>query len=78
MVPGLTIYVSQDLSFLAPADIGKRVTAECEVVDDLGRDKYQLTTDVVNRNDERVIEGQAVVLIDDLPEPERVAIKAIV
>lgn len=76
-LPGLTIYVSQDLSFLSPVDIGERVTAVCEVVDDLGPDKYQLTTDVVDANGEYIIEGQAVVLIDDPPETGRVAVEPI-
>lgn len=76
-LPGLTIYVSQDLSFLAPVDIGERVTAVCEVVDGLGPNKYQLTTDVVTTNDEDIIKGQAVVLIDDPPETGHVAIETI-
>lgn len=67
-LPGLTIYVSQDLSFLAPVDIGDQVTAVCEIVGTFGRNKYELTTDVVTEDDEKVIEGEAAVLIDDLPE----------
>ncbi|SFL32544.1 Signal-transduction protein containing cAMP-binding, CBS, and nucleotidyltransferase domains [Halogranum rubrum] len=76
-LPGVTIYISQDLSFLKPADIGDRLTAVCEVVEDLGRNKYQLTTDVTDSNGERLIEGQAAVLIDETPETGRVTVEAI-
>lgn len=76
-LPGVTIYVSQDLSFLAPVDIGETVTAVCEIAEALGRNKYLVTTDVVDDSDTRVIEGQAVVLIDDLPETASIEIEAI-
>lgn len=66
-LPGVTIYLSQDLTFLKPVDIGQRATAVCEVVEDLGRDKYQLTTDVKDATGETLLEGQCVVLIDDPP-----------
>jgi acyl dehydratase len=73
-LPGVTIYVSQDLSFLQPAEIGDRLTAVCEVVQDLGRKKYQLTTDVVDAQGERLIEGQATVLVDETPDSGRVIV----
>jgi len=67
-IPGLTIYLSQDLRFLAPVEIGATVTAETEILEDLGDNKYRLRTDVIDQTDEEtVIEGEAVVLIDDLP-----------
>lgn len=67
-IPGLTIYLSQDLRFLAPVEIGSTVTAETEVLEDLGDRKYRLRTDVIEESSgETVIEGEAVVLIDDLP-----------
>jgi acyl dehydratase/CBS domain-containing protein len=69
-LPGLTIYLSQDLSFLGPVDVGARVTAACEVVEDLGRDRYVLTTDV-EADGEQVIEGEAVVLVDEVPDVAR-------
>ncbi|MGB9950881.1 CBS domain-containing protein [Haloarcula sp. Atlit-7R] len=77
-LPGLTIYVSQTLSFLAPVDIGDRVTAVCEIVEDLGRNKYTLTTDVVDQDGTSVIEGQAVVLIDPPTEMDEPEVEAIV
>jgi acyl dehydratase len=67
-LPGLTIYLSQDLRFLAPVDIGDRVTSVVEIVEDLGDDRYRLTTRVLNEDDEEVIDGEAVVLIDELPD----------
>lgn len=67
-IPGLTIYLSQDLRFLAPVEIGSTVTAEAEILEDLGDRKYRLRTDVIDESsEETVIEGEAVVLIDDLP-----------
>ncbi|MFB6192378.1 MAG: CBS domain-containing protein [Haloarculaceae archaeon] len=76
-LPGLTIYLSQDLSFLAPVEIGERATAVCEVVESFGRDKYEVTTDVYGEDGEQVIEGEAAVLIDAPPDPEAVAFEAI-
>lgn len=66
-LPLLTIYLSQDVQFLQPVEIGERVTAVCEVVEDLGDRKYRLTTKVYDSDDELVIDGEAIVLIDDLP-----------
>jgi len=68
-LPGLTIYLSQDMTFLAPAYIGDRLTATVEVVDDLEDNKYILSTNVHNEADKQLIKGEAVVLIDPVPEP---------
>lgn len=76
-LPGLTIYLSQDLSFLSPVGIGEQVTAACEVVGSFGRNKYELTTDVFNENDEMVIEGEATVIVDELPESAQYEIELI-
>jgi 3-hydroxybutyryl-CoA dehydratase len=67
-LPLMTIYLSQDLEFRRPATIGEELTAVCEIVEDLGGNKYRLTTQVTNADEEAVIDGEAVVLIDDLPE----------
>jgi len=72
-LPGLTIYLSQDLSFLDPVRIGERLTAVCEVVESLGRSRYVVTTDVLDEDGETVVEGEAVVVIDDLPDSGRPA-----
>jgi acyl dehydratase len=76
-LPGVSIYVSQDLSFLAPVDIGDRVRAVCEIVDSLDSNKYTLTTDVFDEDDTQVVEGQAVVLVDELPETGRVEVETL-
>jgi acyl dehydratase/CBS domain-containing protein len=75
-LPGLTIYLSQDLSFHAPVDIGDRVTATCEIVGTFGEDKYELTTDV-HAGDELVVEGEATVLIDEVTETDRIEAEAV-
>ena len=68
-LPGLTIYLSQDLEFRGPVKIGDRVSARVEIVEDLGNNQYRLETIIRDEDDDAtVINGEAVVLIDDLPE----------
>ena len=68
-LPGLTIYLSQDLEFRGPVKIGDTVSAKTEIVEDLGNNQYRLETLVRDEDDDAtVINGEAVVLIDDLPE----------
>jgi CBS domain-containing protein/acyl dehydratase len=67
-LPGLIIYLSQELSYLGSVDVGERVTAECEVVEDIGDDRYRLATRVLDSDDDPVIDGEAVVLADPIPE----------
>ncbi|MDS0474070.1 MaoC family dehydratase [Natrinema sp. 1APR25-10V2] len=67
-LPGVTVYLSQDLEFTGPVRIGETVTAECEIVEDLGGDRYRLHTRVFGEDDEPVIDGEAVVIINDSPE----------
>jgi len=66
-LPGLVVYLSQDLEFHNPVRIDDPVTAEIEIVEDLGNDQYRLSTQVRDE-EETVIDGEAVVLIDDQPE----------
>lgn len=66
-LPGVVVYLSQNTEFLAPVRIQGRVTAECEIVEDLGADRYRLRTTVTDGTDDEVIDGEAVVLIDDQP-----------
>jgi len=66
-VPGLVIYLSQDLEFHNPVPVGQTLTAECEIVEDLGNNQYRLTTRVFNE-DAVVIDGEAVILVDSPPE----------
>ena len=68
-LPGLTIDLSQDLEFSGPVGVGDRVSARVEIVEDLGNDQYRLETVIRNEDDDAtVINGEAVVLIDDLPQ----------
>jgi len=66
-VPGLVVYLSQDLEFHNPVRIGDRITAECEIVEDLGNNQFRLTTRVAD-GDDIAIDGEAVILIDEPPE----------
>ena len=63
-LPGLTVYLSQELSFQAPVEIGSRLVAVCEVVDDLGKGMYRLSTRVFD-DDGMVIDGLATVMAED-------------
>jgi acyl dehydratase/CBS domain-containing protein len=67
-LPGLIIYLSQQVTYLAPVTLGERVTANCTVVESLGPNRYRLTTTVETESGTTVIEGQATVLADPLPE----------
>ena len=64
--PGSVVYLSQDLEFRAPARVGARVTAEATIVGALGEDRYRLRTTVEGEED-CIIDGEAVVLIDEAP-----------
>lgn len=66
--PGLTIYISQNLEFRRPVDIGESLTAQCKIADELEGDRYRLTTRIVNDAGEIVLDGTATVLIDPLSE----------
>ena len=74
-LPGLTIYFSQELGFHGPVTIGEQVTAVCEVVEHVGGDRYRLRTDVHDADDERVVEGEAIVVIDDRPASATVEVE---
>jgi len=79
-LPGVTISLSQDLSFLGPVDVGDRITAVREIVESLGRDEYELTTDVMageGPDREQVIEGEAAVLVDEQPASGRIEVEAV-
>jgi CBS domain-containing protein/acyl dehydratase len=66
-LPGLTVYLSKDFQFLGPVDVGERVTAVCRVTEDLGGEKYRLSTTVRGADGEAVVSGSATVLVDALP-----------
>ncbi len=65
-LPGGIVYLSQDLEFRAPVRIDDYVTATIEVIEDLGGEQYRLRT-TVRKDDDQVIDGEAVVLIDEIP-----------
>jgi len=69
-LPGSVIYLSQDVEFQAPVRLGDRLTADAEVVEDLGDDRFRLRTRVLRTADgaETIIDGEAVVLIDESPD----------
>lgn len=70
-LPGLTVYLSQQMSFLGPVSVGDRATARCEILEDLGERKFRIETTVADEDGDEVLDGEAVVLIDELP-PEHV------
>jgi acyl dehydratase len=69
-LPGLIIYLSQDVSYLGPVPLGERVTAECEVVENIGDNRFRLSTVVKTSDGETVIDGEAVVISDEIPTGE--------
>ena len=66
-LPGLTIYLSQDLEFLEPVEIGDRLAAVVEVVEDVGHGRFRLTTTVEGSGGDPVVDGEAVVVVDEAP-----------
>jgi 3-hydroxybutyryl-CoA dehydratase len=62
--PG-AIYLKQDLKFLAPVFIGDTITATVEVLS-YREDKYIVTlqTDCINQHGQKVLTGEAVLLMD--------------
>lgn len=66
-LPGMVIYLSQDVSYLGPVELGERVTAECDVVEALGGGRFRLET-AARSDGETVIDGEAVVVADEITE----------
>ncbi|MFB6361104.1 MAG: MaoC/PaaZ C-terminal domain-containing protein [Halobacteriales archaeon] len=66
-LPGLVIYLSQDVSFVGPVPVNSVATASVEVVDDLGEGRYRLATEVIREDGDPAVEGEAVVLIEEPP-----------
>ena len=67
-LPGSVVYLSQDVEFRAPVRLGDRISATVEVVENLGGERYRLRT-TVKKGEDLVIDGEAVVLIDERPDP---------
>ena len=62
-LPGSVIYLSQDVEFRAPVRLGDRITADVEAVESLGGGRFRLRT-LVERGEDVVIDGEAVILVD--------------
>ncbi|MGD9106350.1 MAG: MaoC family dehydratase [Desulfobacterales bacterium] len=62
-LPGTgTIYVTQNLSFLAPVRIGDTITAKVEVIDVIDeKNRVRLKTTCFNQKGTQVLNGEAVV-----------------
>ena len=69
-LPGMIVYLSQDLDFERPVDIGTTVEATVRVAETLDGDRYRLDTTVQTEDGTTVIDGEAIVLIDTPPAPE--------
>ena len=66
--PG-TIYLRQELNFLAPLRIGDTVTAEVEVEEILEEKKHvRLRTTCLNQHGEKVLDGEAMVSPSRVPK----------
>lgn len=63
-LPGEPVCLSQDIAFHNPAPVGSRLTVECEVVENLGEERYRLRTRVLD-DGAAVVDGEAMVRIDD-------------
>lgn len=63
LLPGSgTIYVSQELHFLAPVRIGDTITAKVEVMEKIvAKNRLRLRTTCANQNGKLVIDGEALV-----------------
>jgi len=59
--PG-TIYLRQELNFLAPVRMGDTITARAEVIDkDIAKGRIRLKTTCTNQNGTEVLSGEALV-----------------
>ena len=69
-LPGYgTVYVKQELSFLAPVRIGDTVTARVEVVEIMDEKKLaRLKTICINQEGAKVLDGEAIVSPPRLPK----------
>jgi len=66
-LPGLVIYLSQDLRFVGPISVDDVATAVCQVTEDLEGPKYRLDVAVYDEDGDAAVEGESVVLVDELP-----------
>jgi len=62
--PG-AIYLGQTLRFTLPVRIGDTVTATIAVTELLPKRRMKLSTICTNQNGEKVLEGEATVMLDE-------------
>ncbi|HZK79003.1 MAG TPA: MaoC family dehydratase [Gemmatimonadaceae bacterium] len=62
--PG-SIYLGQTLKFILPVRIGDTVTATIAVTEILPKRRVRLSTICTNQNGEKVLEGEATVMLDE-------------
>ena len=60
--PG-TIYMSQESKFIKPVYVNDTVTAICEIISISDKGKAEISTTVINQNNEIVVQGKALVLL---------------
>lgn len=65
-LPGVPILLSQDVEYLAPARPGESLTGDCEIVEAVGDRTYRLRTRVTDEADDMLVDGEAVVLVDEV------------
>jgi 3-hydroxybutyryl-CoA dehydratase len=59
--PG-TIYLRQELNFLAPVRIGDTITARAEVIEIMTeKNRVRLRTTCVNQNGDQILDGEALI-----------------
>lgn len=67
--PG-TIYLKQELSFLAPVRIGDTVTARVEVIEILAeKNRVRFQTTCFNQDGTQILDGEALVSAPKAPSP---------
>jgi len=68
--PG-TIYVKQELNFLAPVHMGDTITARAEVAEiNVEKNRIKLKTTCVNQDDTTVLDGEALVSPPKAPKQD--------
>jgi len=67
-LPGLSVFLSQDLEFERPVEIGETAEATCKVVEKVDADRYCLRVRVNNSSGDVAIHGTAMIMLDELPE----------
>ncbi|RCU47910.1 hypothetical protein DU504_11770 [Haloplanus salinus] len=64
----VVVFLDQHLDFLKPVSFGEMLTGVAEIVVDLGGGAYSCDVRVVTENGDRVIAGDATILLDPLAE----------